>query len=505
MGRTAVKGRRQTAQGRSGADMSTEQSNSNLDFLDEELVAYLDGELDSQATKRLEDLLASDEPARKRLSQLANSWELLDQLPRATVDDLFTRTTVEMVALAEENEVAKHKAGEPARQRMRWLVGGAAALGAAAIGFVAMALALPDQNDPLLADLPVIYNLELYEPVGSMDFLRQLQKEQLFVKDASESAGNSTGQSPHAAGAVTLQRSIPDSIAKRREWVQSLPPEEKQELRHNLRLFQEQLTPKEQDALREFDVQLREDPKVDDLALIMQRFYEWWNTITPDERNQWTDETNVKNRIELVHQFQRKQEEGIFNDFSRRPFALKNPDDQVMIAWTRRNAIIHGRDLDALSPPDGQRGDGARPGRPRSQLQRAFTLWWSPQARWGENPPTVTDAELRMLLEGDPARGILPLSKERQEELEQAIEKGHVDAVKLVRGWIQTACLDMLLEGRARLGAFGSGGRRGFDFQRGGGPRSSGDAPPRGGPAQPDRKEAPVAPKAESTGDKPGS
>jgi len=81
--------------------MSTEQSsNSNLDFLDEELVAYLDGELDSQATKRLEDLLASDEPARKRLSQLANSWELLDQLPRATVDDLFTRTTVKMVALA---------------------------------------------------------------------------------------------------------------------------------------------------------------------------------------------------------------------------------------------------------------------------------------------------------------------------------------------------------------------------------------------------------------------
>lgn len=472
--------------------MSTEQSpNSNLDFLDEELVAYLDGELDSQATKRLEDLLAADEPARKRLSQLANSWELLDQLPRATVDDLFTRTTVEMVALAEEDEVAKHQAGEPARRRIRWLAGGAAALCAAAIGFVAMALAVPDQNDPLLADLPVVYNLELYEPVASIDFLRQLQAAGLFVKDANESASNASGQAAHSA--PVLQLSIPDSIAKRREWVQALPADEKPELRHNLRLFREQLSPKEQDELRQFDRQLRSDPKVDDLALITERFYEWWNTISYDERVQWNDETNLKNRIDLVHQFQKNQEQAIFNDFSRRPFTLKNPEDQVMIGWMRRHAFTHARELDALTPQDGQRGDGgARPGRGRSQLQRAFAAWWSPQAHWGENPPTVTDADLRMLLEGDPARGVPALSKEKQAELENAIEKGHTDAIKLVRSWIQTASLDMLLEGRARLGAFGSGGRRGSDLQRGGSPRPFGDVPPREAPPTPDRRDAPA-------------
>jgi len=474
--------------------MSTESPNSNLDFLDEELVAYLDGELDSQATKRLEDLLASDEPARKRLSQLANSWELLDQLPRATVDDLFTRTTVEMVALAEEDEVAKHEAGEPARRRIRWLVGGAAALCAAAIGFVAMALAVPDQNDPLLADLPVICNLELYEPVASIDFLRQLQAAGLFVKDANDSAGNASGQGARSANAAALQLSFPDSIAKRREWVQSLPADEKLELRHNLRLFREQLSPKEQDELRQFDQQLRFDPKVDDLARITERFYEWWNTISYDERVQWNDETNLQNRIALVHQFQKNQEQGIFNDFSRRRFTLKNPDDQVMISWMTRHAFSHQRELDALSPPDGQKGDGgARPGRGRGQLQPAFAAWWSSQPH-SENP-TVTDAELRMLLEGDPGRGISPLSKERQEELEQAIERGRTDAVKLIRSWIQTACLDMLREGRARLGAFGSGGRRGFDPQRGGLPRPFGDAPPREPQAQPDRKDAPPATK----------
>jgi hypothetical protein len=471
--------------------MSTEPQSSNLDFLDEELVAYLDGELDSQATKRLEDLLSTDEPARKRLSQLANSWELLDQLPRATVDDLFTKTTVEMVALAAEDEVAQHAAGEPARRRKRWLIAGAAALGAAAIGFVAMALAVPDQNDPLLADLPVIYNLELYEPVASMDFLRQLQKAELFVKDSPEATTPTSGQTAHPGGGATLQLSIPDSIAKRREWVQSLPPEEKQELHHDLRLFRE-LTPKDQDALREFDHELRYDPKVDDLARITERFYEWWNTISPAERDLWTDEANLQNRIALVHQFQKNQEQGAFESFSgpRPPFALKNPDDQVLIRWMSRHASDHVNELNALSPPDGQKGDVTHPARGfrGQQLKRAFDLWWSPRH---PEEPTVTDAELRRLLEPPPqGRPTLSLSKEKQEELERAIGERQTSAVKLIRGWIQTARIEMLDQARTWQGTFG-GGRRGTDFQRGGGPRPSVEVPPR--EAQPNRNEAPPA------------
>src|SRR5262245_56721738 len=105
------------------------------DQFDEELVAYLDGELDSQAAQRLENLLATDERTRQRLNQMAVSWDLLDQLPRATVDDLFTRTTVEMVAVAAEDEIAQATATAPSQERRRWLVGGVATLLAAAAGF----------------------------------------------------------------------------------------------------------------------------------------------------------------------------------------------------------------------------------------------------------------------------------------------------------------------------------------------------------------------------------
>src|SRR3954470_23257179 len=110
-------------------------NNSNDETLDEELTAYLDGELPPDSAKRVESLLAGDEKARSRLAELAASWDLLDQLPRATVDDLFTRTTVEMVAVAAESEIAAATA--PAKRRMQWISGGVAAALAALVGFAA--------------------------------------------------------------------------------------------------------------------------------------------------------------------------------------------------------------------------------------------------------------------------------------------------------------------------------------------------------------------------------
>ena len=46
-------------------------NNSNLGAVDEELVAYLDGELPPQEAQRIENLLSSDSP---RLSPIMNQW-----------------------------------------------------------------------------------------------------------------------------------------------------------------------------------------------------------------------------------------------------------------------------------------------------------------------------------------------------------------------------------------------------------------------------------------------
>src|SRR5215470_17672255 len=103
--------------------MSNAPSNpENLDQLDEQLVSYLDGELPPNEARQIEDLLSRDGTARSRLNELASSWDMLDQLPRATVDELFTRTTVEMVALDAEGEIAKRVVDAPARRKRRFLM-----------------------------------------------------------------------------------------------------------------------------------------------------------------------------------------------------------------------------------------------------------------------------------------------------------------------------------------------------------------------------------------------
>ena len=162
-------------------------NNPKSDQLDEELVAYLDGELEPQSTQQLENLLAGDEQARRRLSQLAASWDLLDQLPRANVDDLFTRTTVEMVALAAEDEIAQLQVAAPAKRRRHWIEGALATVAAAAIGFVVVTAALPNQNDSLVRDLPLLMDLDLYRVAGEVDFLKKLQTAGFFTDDATES------------------------------------------------------------------------------------------------------------------------------------------------------------------------------------------------------------------------------------------------------------------------------------------------------------------------------
>src|SRR5262249_41661690 len=145
--------------------------------------------------------------------------------------------------------------------------------------------------------------------------------------------------------------------------------------------FFEDLSPKEQQALREFDHQLRHDPNADELSRVVERFYEWWNTLRSEDRRRWDDETNLQNRIALVHEFQKNQEQDIFDAFYRQRLTLKNSDNQVLLRWMVQHALSHNRELLASMPSDGQRGDAPRIGRGArgQQLMRAFALWWSPQ------------------------------------------------------------------------------------------------------------------------------
>jgi len=154
--------------------------------LREELVAYLDGELDAEQSRKIEERAAVEPNARHMLQELDRTWHMLDELDSPATSEDFTCTTLEMVALAASEDAQKAKAQRP-RRRLRaglWAVAGL--VGAAAAGFLIVASLIPDPNAQLLQDLPIVENYDQYRKIGSIDFLRSLNKEELFTRDADD-------------------------------------------------------------------------------------------------------------------------------------------------------------------------------------------------------------------------------------------------------------------------------------------------------------------------------
>ncbi|OHB70991.1 MAG: hypothetical protein A2V70_15250 [Planctomycetes bacterium RBG_13_63_9] len=151
--------------------------------LEEQLVAYLDGELDAESTRRIDELLASSTKARRRLQQLDRAWELLDELDTPQVGEAFTHTTLEMVTTAASEEAERSLAEAPRRRRRRRTIAAAALLTAGLAGFLTVYWFWPDPNKELIRNLPVLERLDEYQHAGDIEFLRMLHQRKLFSEE----------------------------------------------------------------------------------------------------------------------------------------------------------------------------------------------------------------------------------------------------------------------------------------------------------------------------------
>ena len=154
--------------------------------LREELVAYLDGGLDAEQSRRIEERAAVEPKARQMLQELDRTWHMLDELESPATSEDFTCTTLEMVALAAAEDAQKAKAERPRRRLRAGLWAAAGLVGAAAAGFLIVSSLIPDPNAQLLQDLPILENYDQYREIDSIDFLRALNNEELFTKDADD-------------------------------------------------------------------------------------------------------------------------------------------------------------------------------------------------------------------------------------------------------------------------------------------------------------------------------
>lgn len=187
----------------------------------EELVAYLDGELPPDVARRVEERLASDADYRDQLRELDQAWEALDVLPRTSVGDDFARTTIEMVAVAAEQDLSERAAKVAQASRWRRLRMAVFAVVATAAGFAAATTLLPNDDQFLLEHLPVIRQVDLLTQVNDVEFLQELSKV-VTVEDLKRDAAAFEAELAAIRGAGN------PSPEERKEWVRSLSPEDKQ-------------------------------------------------------------------------------------------------------------------------------------------------------------------------------------------------------------------------------------------------------------------------------------
>jgi anti-sigma factor RsiW len=156
------------------------------------LSAYLDGELDEEATHRMEVRLTLDPEFRHEYDTLRQTWSLLDFLPQASTSSTFTSRTMERLTVERRASMSSSWIRKVGR-RVPVAVGGWA-MGILVAGYLGMQIGTwvstsastepVADEDAMVRYLPIVERLPLYQNVPDIEFLRKLDESQLFSDDS---------------------------------------------------------------------------------------------------------------------------------------------------------------------------------------------------------------------------------------------------------------------------------------------------------------------------------
>ena len=149
----------------------------------EDLVAYLDGELEETQVEAVERRLSHSPTVRAEAESLQRVWELLDYLPRPRADESFThRTMGRLTAMRTQS----------ARAAVRWRWAGRIAWAAAVILTAVSSFLVvrhwprPQPPQPSADEIGLLERRDYwhyYEQIDSVEFLRQLDQPDLFGEE----------------------------------------------------------------------------------------------------------------------------------------------------------------------------------------------------------------------------------------------------------------------------------------------------------------------------------
>ena len=272
-------------------------------YSDDDLGAYLDGELNTSERSALEAELTKDSSLHARLEQLRGTWSMLELLEPSTVSDDFTKSTIAMTA----TRMRRESLTDWIRSRWQFLAGFVVAL---VLGFTLVKIPTTAQNQQKLSDIPLINDLDLYLRADSVGFLRELDAAELFAPDLAlegvfgEDKGSSFSEEELASEPTGL--SAFSDVATTQQALIAMTEAQKVELFRQQERFNA-LKESEQIRLRGLYRQLRQDNDRERLYSVLVRYQQWLKTLDSSQRAELAGGTGTA-RIDHIRELQAEQE-----------------------------------------------------------------------------------------------------------------------------------------------------------------------------------------------------
>ena len=264
--------------------------------LEEELVAYLDGELDPQASEAIERRVQHDEVARYQLQQFDRVWNALDGLPRPQASETFTRTTLEMIAADARQELVQATAMLPVRRRTWRLQVAAVCAASLVLGFTLLWLMLPNPNRMLYANLPIIEQVDVYAEFRDIEFLRELDRQGPWLRTGAR------GEEAKRQ-AETIAQLTAASMRERKEYVEQLDANQQTALANKTRRYMELSAETRQELADRYE-QIRTASDGQQLQQTAFAYYAWLSRFSEIDhaKLRWLDRADRLAEIERMNE-----------------------------------------------------------------------------------------------------------------------------------------------------------------------------------------------------------
>jgi len=260
------------------------------------LVAYLDGELNEQDMQELDEVLVKQPDARANVEQLRQTWDLLDVLPRPAITEEFSAQTLATMQVIRDEEPPPPS---PWPRRGLLAIVWAVALSVSGVAGVLLADRLqPDPTHILIEQLSVVERLESYREIGDLEFVKALADTARFPRDTEL-------DEPITSNSILLT-AIPEETKERWTYISDLPSDRRKRLTKNREDFSA-LAEAKQAELIQLDVEITRSPS---LASVAADFHGWLKTLRPWQRDEIRKTTTgASDKITLVLGYLDEQEE----------------------------------------------------------------------------------------------------------------------------------------------------------------------------------------------------